>query len=66
MGVGRIFSWGEQQVFFPHFFPGGAKSGEIWFLPLEIEKQPFLPKNSKSRGGLVLPLIPLPTPMLQR
>ena len=24
-----------------NFFQGGAKSGEIWFLPLEIEKTTF-------------------------
>jgi len=38
MGVGRIFS-------------RGGKSGEICFLPLEIEKTTFLLIISKSRGG---------------
>jgi len=27
---------------FPKIFPGGAKSGEICFSPLEIEKTTFL------------------------
>ena len=48
MGVGRIFS------------RGGAKSGEIWFLPLEIEKMTFFANNFKIHGE---PCPPLPTPM---
>jgi len=59
-GVRRKFSWGAwasegffpgggQQGIFPKFFPGGDKSGEIWLLPLEIEKL-FLLIISESRG----------------
>jgi len=47
---------------FPKIFPGGAKSGEILFLPLEIEKTTFFANNFKIQGGLD-PLSPLPTPM---
>jgi len=39
------------------FFPGGAKSGEIWFIPLEIEKTTFFANNFKIQWG---PLPPLP------
>ena len=41
MGVGRNFSWGEALVDFSKSFSTGAKSGEIWFLPLEIKKPAF-------------------------
>jgi len=44
MGVGRIFSRGGPLGNFSKIFPGVAKSGEICFLPLEIEKQPLLLK----------------------
>jgi len=44
MGIGKIFSRGPM-VDFPNVFLGwGAKSGEIWFLPLETEKTAFLLK----------------------
>jgi len=45
------------------FFPGGAKSGEIWFIPLEIEKTTFFANNFNIQWGLCPPC-PLPTPML--
>jgi len=42
MGVERIFSRGVgSKGFSQNLFHGGAKSGEIWFLPLEIEKPTF-------------------------
>ena len=43
MGAGRIFSrgGGGSRGFSQNFFPGGAESGEICFLPLEIEKTTF-------------------------
>jgi len=42
MGVGRIFfRRGGTRGFSQNFFQVGARSGEIWFLPLEIEKQPI-------------------------
>ena len=42
MGVGRIFSrGGGSREFSQKFFQGGAKSGEICFLPLENEKTTF-------------------------
>jgi len=37
-GVGGTFSSGASRGFSQRFFQGGAKSGEICFLPLEIEK----------------------------
>ena len=43
---------------FPKIFSRGAKSGEIWFLPLEIEKTTFFANNFKiqeSQGPLVPP-----------
>jgi len=36
MGDGRIFSRGGLVGDFPKIFQREAKSGEIWFLPLEI------------------------------
>jgi len=41
MGVGRIFSGGKVGDF-PKIFSRGVKSGEICFLPDEIEKTTFL------------------------
>jgi len=46
------------------FFPGGAKSGEICFLALEIEKETFFANNFKIQGEGKVPLPPLPTPMV--
>ena len=56
MGVGRIFSRGGAVEDFPKILPGGAKSGEIWFLPLEIEKTTFFANNFKIQGGGKPPL----------
>jgi len=47
MGVRRIFSRGGQEGIFPKFFPGGAKSSEICFLPLEIEKTTIFANHFK-------------------
>jgi len=55
MGVGRIFSRGGQYGIYPKCFPGGAKSGEIWFLPLEIEKTTFFANNFKIQEGTKKP-----------
>jgi len=44
MGVGRIFSSGQ--------------SGEIRFLPLEIEKTTFFANHFKIQGGGLAPLTP--------
>jgi len=41
MGVGNSFSRGGALVDFSKSFSTGAKSGEIWFLPLEIKKTTF-------------------------
>jgi len=41
MGVGRIFSRRGAVGDFPKMFSRGAKSGEICFSPLEIEKTTF-------------------------
>jgi len=62
MGVGKIVSRGGQLGIFPKFFQG-AKSGELWFLPLEIEKTTFFANNFKIQGSLG-PLASLPTPMV--
>ena len=47
MGVGRNFS------------RGGAKSGEICFLPLEIEKTTFFANNYKILGARPPPADPM-------
>ena len=47
IGVGRNFPGGVLSKFFKAFFYGGAKSGEICFLPLEIRKTEFLAKIFK-------------------
>jgi len=41
MGLGRILSRGGTSGFFQQFFQGGAKSGEIYFLPIETKKTAF-------------------------
>ena len=52
MGPERIFARGGGSTgFSQHFFQGGAKSGEICFLPLEIEKTTFFASNFKIQGG---------------
>ena len=38
IGAERIFSWRGPVGDFPKIFERGTKSGEIWFLPFEIEK----------------------------
>jgi len=40
-GRRKDFFKGGQYGIFPKFFPGVTKSGEIWILPLEIEKTTF-------------------------
>ena len=52
-----IFSRGASRGLYQLFFQERAKSGEIWLLPVIIEKQPFF----KLQGGPMPP--PLPTPM---
>ena len=47
--------------FFSSIFPGGARSGEIWFFPLETKKTTFFAKNFKIQEGAKAPL---PTPMI--
>jgi len=37
-----FFPGGASRGISQNFFQGGAKSGEIWFLPLEIENNLFL------------------------
>jgi len=55
MGVGRIFSrWGTRG-FFQNFSRNGAKSGEIWFFPLETKKTTSLCRNFQYPGGSYLP-----------
>jgi len=69
MGVGRFFFHGVQTVDFSRGsqinFPGGAKSGEISFIPLQNKKTIFFANNliekyqiSKSREVNVLPCPP--------
>jgi len=54
---------GGSRGFSQKFFQWGAKSGEIWFLPLsKLKKQQFFANNFKIQGGKAL-LPPLPTPM---
>jgi len=64
MGVGRIFSGGGQKGIFPKVFPGGAKSDEICFLLLEIERTTFFCLEFQNPEGTSPPLPPLPTPMV--
>jgi len=45
-----FFQGGGHYGIFPKYFQGGAKSGEIWFLPLEIEKTTFFAEIFKIRG----------------
>jgi len=61
-GRRKDFFQGEPVGDFPKIFPGGAKSGEIWFLLLEIEKTTFFANNFKIQGGQGPPAPP-PTPM---
>jgi len=65
MGVGRIFSRGGQWGIFPNFFPGGGESGEIWFYPSKLKKQPFFANNFKIQGGAIPPLPPFRRPCLK-
>ena len=60
MGVGGIFSGGVgSRGFSQNFFQGGAKSGEIWFLPLEMKKKQYsFANNFKIQGGARPPLPP--------
>jgi len=58
MGVGRIFSRRGALSYFSEIFPGGAKSGEICFFPLEIEKTAAFCWNFQSPGGALPPLAP--------
>ena len=55
-----FFQGGVSRGFSQSFFQWGGKSGEIWFLPVEIEKQHFFHIISTSRVGQGPPL---PTPM---
>jgi len=48
MGVGRNFSKVGHYWIFPKVFLRGAKSGEIYFSPLETKKVAFLLKLSNS------------------
>ena len=66
MGVGRIFSRGGPVEDFPKiFFQGGAKSGEIWFCPSKLKKQPFFANNFKIQGGPWHPCPPFRRPCFQ-
>jgi len=51
IGVGRIFSRGWPAGDFSKILLGGAKSGEICFFPLEIEKTTFLSEIFKIQGA---------------
>jgi len=44
------------------FFQGGAKSGEICFLPSKLKKQPFFANNFKTLGGQGTSLPPFRRP----
>ena len=55
MSVGRIFSRGGPRGFFLNF-SSGAKSGEIWFFPLETKKTTFFAENFKIQGRQGPPL----------
>ena len=46
-GRRKYFFQGRGSRGFPKFFSGGAKSGEIWFLLLEIEKTTFFANSFK-------------------
>jgi len=65
----RFFNHGRRKDFsrgavgdFLKLVSRGAKSGEICFLPLEIEKTTFFAHNFKIQGAKAPPS-PLPTPM---
>jgi len=64
-GRRKDFSRGRPVGDFPKILSGGAKRGEIWFLPLESEKTTFFANNFKIQGGQGPPA-PLPTPMSRR
>jgi len=58
MGVGRtFFHKGASRGFSQNFFQE-LKSGEMWFLSLEIEKTIIFANNFKIQGGLA----PMPSP----
>ena len=62
MGVGRILSRGGCRGYSQNFFSGGAKSSEIWFLLLEIEKNNFFANDFEIQGGQGPPLPPFRRP----
>jgi len=57
-----IVQGGGSRGFSQNFFQGGSKSGEIRFIPLEIEKKLFLLIISKSRGDQASPCPPFRRP----
>ena len=65
MGVGWIFSRGGPVGDFPKIFSRGVKRGEIWFLPLEIEKTTFFANNFKIQGARPLLDPPFRRPWFQ-
>jgi len=58
VGVGRIFPRGGALGDFSKIFPGGAKSGEIYFFPLEIKKTTFFAEIFKIQGRKATPVPP--------
>ena len=55
--IGRFFP-GATTGDFSKIFPGGAKSGEICFLPIETEKTTLFFWNFQNPGGAKAPLPP--------
>jgi len=57
-GCRQEFFQGGAEGDFPKSFPGRAKSDEICFLPLKIEKTTFFANNFKIKGRAKPPLPP--------
>ena len=53
-----FFPGGTSRGFSQNFFQGGGTHGEIWFLPLEIEKTTFFANNFKIQKGKAPPRPP--------
>jgi len=61
-----FFPGGGQLRIFPKFFSkGGAKSGEVWFCPSKLKKQPFFANNFKIQGWPWSPCPPFRRPCFQ-
>jgi len=56
MGAGRSFSWRRGALgYFSKIFPGGVKSGEICFFPVEIKKTTLVCLHFQNPEGVLPP-----------